>query len=77
MRRGADLVGIADLGLLKGITTKPGNLLENFTMAVSVGVRLNDSVLGRIKRQAHTGVAHVHRMANTVLTISHLISRAK
>ena len=67
MRRGADLVGIADLGLLKGITTKPGNLLENFTMAVSVGVRLNDSVLGRIKDKPTPAYAHVHRMANTVL----------
>jgi hypothetical protein len=26
--KGADVVGIADLGLLKGIPTKPGNLLE-------------------------------------------------
>lgn len=67
MRRGADLVGIADLGLLKGITTKPENLLENFTMAVSVGVRLNDSVLGRIKDKPTPAYAHVHRMANTVL----------
>lgn len=29
-------MGIADLGLLKGIPTKPGNLLEGFTLAVSV-----------------------------------------
>jgi hypothetical protein len=33
---------------LGGIPTKPANLLEGFTMAVSVGVRLNDSILDRI-----------------------------
>lgn len=67
VRRGADLVGIADLGLLRGITTRPANLLEGFTMAVSVGVRLNDSVLDRIEDRPTPAYAHVHRMANTVL----------
>lgn len=65
--KGADLVGIADLGLLKGIPTKPGNLLEGFTRAVSVGVRLNDSVVFRIKDRPTPSYAHVHRMANTLL----------
>ncbi len=65
--KGADLVGIADLGLLKGIPTKPENLLEGFTMAVSVGVRLNDSALDRIKDRPSPSYAHVHRMANTLL----------
>lgn len=65
--KGADLVGIADLELLKGIPTKPGNLLEGFTMAVSVGVCINDSVLARIKDQPSPSYAHVHRMANTLL----------
>lgn len=65
--KGADLVGIADLGLLKGIPTRPENLLEGFTMAVSVGVCLNDSVLARIKDRPSPSYAHVHRMANTLL----------
>lgn len=67
--KGADVVGIADLGLLKGIPTKPGNLLEGFTMAVSVGVRLNDSVVDRITDRPTPSYAHVHRMANTLLDL--------
>jgi epoxyqueuosine reductase QueG len=65
--KGADIVGIADLGRLKGIPTKPENLLDGFTMAVSVGVRLNDSVLARINGRPTPSYAHVHRMANTLL----------
>ncbi|MCL5022692.1 MAG: 4Fe-4S dicluster domain-containing protein [Nitrospirae bacterium] len=67
MKKGADLAGIADLGLLAGIPTKPGNLLEGFTVAVSVGVRLNDSVLDGMQDRPTSLYAHVHRMANTLL----------
>jgi len=67
--KGADIIGIADLGLLRGIPTKPANLLEGFTMAVSVGVRLNDSVLDRIEDRPTPSYAHVHRMANTLLDL--------
>ena len=67
LSRGADIAGIADLRLLSGIPTKPANLLEGFTMAVSVGVRLNDSVLDRIDDRPTPSYAHVHRMANTKL----------
>ncbi len=67
LEKGADIVGIADMRLLKGIPTKPRNLLEGFTMAVSVGVRLNDSVLNRIEDRPTPSYAHVHRMANTLL----------
>ena len=37
---GADVVGIADLTLLKGIETEPKNLLEGYTRAVSVAAVL-------------------------------------
>lgn len=67
--KGADIVGIADLRLLRGISTKPANLLDEFTMAVSVGVRLNDSVLNRIEDRPTPSYAHVHRMANTLLDL--------
>lgn len=66
-RRGADLVGIADLQLLRGIRTKPGDLLERFVTAVSVGVRLNDTVLDMITDRPTPLYAHVHRVANLLL----------
>ncbi len=45
---GADLVGIADLALLHGIETEPADLLEGFTRAVSMAVRLADGVMDTI-----------------------------
>lgn len=65
--KGADIVGIANLELLKGIRTKPENLLEGFSKAISVGVHLNDSVLDRIADRPTPLYAHIHRMANNML----------
>ena len=45
---GADVVGIADLALLKGIETEPKNLLEGYTRAVSVAVVLADGIIDPI-----------------------------
>ncbi len=65
--KGADIVGIADLELIKGIRTKPENLLEGFSRAISVGVHLNDSVLDRIADRPTPLYAHIHRLANNML----------
>lgn len=45
---GADLVGIADLDQLSGIETEPADLLDGFTRAVSLAVRLADPVFDAI-----------------------------
>lgn len=45
---GADLVGVADLGLLDGIPTEPKDLLENYKRAISIAVRLADGVIDPI-----------------------------
>lgn len=45
---GADLVGIADLALLRGIETNPPDLLQGFNRAVSIAVRLADGVMDAI-----------------------------
>ncbi|MBI4965845.1 MAG: epoxyqueuosine reductase [Desulfomonile tiedjei] len=45
---GADLVGVADLELLKGIDTEPADLLEGYSRAISIGVRLADGVIDPI-----------------------------
>jgi epoxyqueuosine reductase QueG len=48
---GADLVGIADLELLSGIHTEPADLLEPYTRAVVMAVRLSDGVMDGIDNQ--------------------------
>jgi epoxyqueuosine reductase len=45
---GADLVGIANLKLLREIRTEPPDLLDRYTRAVSIGVRLSDGVIDAI-----------------------------
>lgn len=45
---GADFVGIADLQLLRGIKTEPANLLDGYSRAVSMAVRLSDGVFDGI-----------------------------
>jgi len=45
---GADLVGVADLELLRGIDTEPADLLEGYNRAISIGVRLADGVIDPI-----------------------------
>ena len=45
---GADLVGVADLGLLEGIETEPRDLLLGYRRAVSIAVRLADGVIDAI-----------------------------
>jgi epoxyqueuosine reductase len=45
---GADLVGIADLERLQGIKTEPLDLLQGYSRAVSIAVRLADGVMDGI-----------------------------
>jgi epoxyqueuosine reductase QueG len=45
---GADLVGIADLARLEGIQTEPEDLLEGYSRAVSIAVRLSDGIVDAI-----------------------------
>ena len=48
LKRGADIVGIADLRLLEGIATEPEDLLKGYTRAVSIAIRLADGVIDPI-----------------------------
>jgi epoxyqueuosine reductase len=47
-RCGADVVGIADLSRLAGISTCPEDLLTGYSRAVSIAVRLSDGVIDPI-----------------------------
>ena len=40
MGKGADIIGIADLTLLKDILTYPKNLLKRYMYGISIGVNL-------------------------------------
>lgn len=48
---GASVVRVADTAKLAGIETQPKDLLDGFPRAVSIAVRLSDSVLDSIDRQ--------------------------
>jgi epoxyqueuosine reductase len=46
---GGDVVGVADLVLLRGIKTKPPNLLDGYSRAISVGKRYDDGIFDMIE----------------------------
>jgi epoxyqueuosine reductase len=57
---GADLVGVADLRPLGGISTYPTTLLAPFTSGVSIAVRLSDAVIDGITPTDPTAVYARH-----------------
>jgi epoxyqueuosine reductase len=61
---GADVVGIADLGLLKGIETKPPELLEGFTRAISIGKRYDDEIFDKIEETRKPSAAYAINSKN-------------
>lgn len=51
LSQGADLVGIADLNLLKGrLITVPGDLLDPYLFALSMAIQLDDKVVDGVER---------------------------
>lgn len=48
---GASIVRVADTSRLLGIETEPKNLLDDYPKAVSIAIRLSDSVIDNIDRQ--------------------------
>ena len=64
---GADLVGIADLNLLREVETVPEDLLEGFQYALSIGVKLPTAVFEQIKDAPTPLYAQVYNNANLLL----------
>ncbi|OQY00436.1 MAG: 4Fe-4S ferredoxin [Desulfobacteraceae bacterium 4572_130] len=64
---GSDLVGIADVKLLKDIETIPENLLSPFTRALSIAVQLPISVFEMIDDKPIPIYASVYQTANRLL----------
>lgn len=67
LRWGASLFGVADLDTLRTLPTQPENLLDGWTRAISLGVRLADPVLDGITDGPTPLYAHHHQAVNTRL----------
>ena len=67
-KAGADLVGIADLGPFKVVgSLLPPNLLERFTNAISLAIRLDDAIIDGIDRAPTPDYARHYRAVNVAL----------
>jgi epoxyqueuosine reductase QueG len=64
---GADLVGVADTESLKGLKLNPPDLMNGFTRAISVGVRLPAAVFEQIVDRPIPLYAAVYQTANRLL----------
>lgn len=74
---GGDVVGVADVELLRGIRTRPSNLLDGYTRAISVGKHYDDGIFDMIEetRKPSTAYAVNSRNLNIHLDMvaSHLV----
>lgn len=66
-RFGAGLARVADLDLLRGIATQPADLLDPFTRAVSVAVRISDAVIETVADRPTPLYAQHYLRVNAVL----------
>ncbi len=64
---GADLVGIADVEFLKALETNPRDLLDPFTKAISIAVRLPVSVFEMISDQPTPVYLSIYQTVNRIL----------
>ncbi len=64
---GADVVGVADLERLRGIETDPTDLLDGYTRAISVAVRLSNGVMDDIVDQPTPIYERHYAMVNAKL----------
>lgn len=64
---GASLVGVADVERLRGIDTEPADLLDGFTRAVSLAVRLSDPIMDQITDRPTPLYAQHYQKVNALL----------
>ena len=64
---GADMVGIADLNLLREVETVPEDLLDGFQYALSIAVKLPTAVFEQIEDAPTPLYAQVYNNANLLL----------
>lgn len=67
---GFDAAGVADLSTLKGqIATTPPDLLNSYSFGISVGIRLKDEIINKIKEQPTPEYATHYRAVNAQIDI--------
>lgn len=66
-RFGASLVRVADLALLQGIATHPADLLDGYTRAVSVAVRISDAAVETVVDRPTPLYAQHYQKVNALL----------
>ena len=64
---GAELVGIADLEVVKGIKTIPINLLENYTRAVVIAFQISPDIFEHIENEPTPLYAQQYNAVNQLL----------
>jgi len=64
---GADLVGFAELELLREICTYPHDLFVPFRFAISIALRLSEAIIEGIKDRPTEIYAHHYRVVNSEL----------
>jgi len=78
---GGDVAGVADLALLKGIKTKPSNLLDGYTRAISVGKRYDDGIFDMIEETRIPSTAYAVNSRNLNIHLDmiaeHLVDHIK
>lgn len=67
LAQGADLVGIADLELVKGIKTIPDNLLAPYTRTVVIGIAISFDVFEQISDEPTAIYSRQYTTANNLL----------
>ena len=67
IKLGADLVGVADAEPLRQLTLDPPNLLDSFTRAISIALRLPGAVFEQIIDRPTPLYSSVYQSANRIL----------
>ena len=64
---GANLVGIADLDLLRGIDCQPADLLSHYNYAISMAVKLPNAIFEQLDDRPTPHYARVYQQVNILL----------
>ncbi len=64
---GANLVGVADLDLLKGIDCQPADLLDSYRYAISMAVKLPNAIFEQLDDHPTPHYARVYQQVNIFL----------
>lgn len=67
MKLGADIVGIADLDLVDGISTIPDNFLDPYSRAIIIGIAISPDIFELIQNEPTPLYVHHYQTTNSLL----------